>query len=83
MGELFDLVVVGGGLGGASLARSLAERGARVTIKRQTCAKCSELICFPIGYDSPVHSTKSRLVPICLSVYESSPPGRITGCTAM
>jgi 2-polyprenyl-6-methoxyphenol hydroxylase-like FAD-dependent oxidoreductase len=32
MSELFDLVVVGGGLAGASLARSLAERGARVLV---------------------------------------------------
>lgn len=32
MGDLLDLVVVGGGLAGASLARSLAERGARVLV---------------------------------------------------
>lgn len=32
MGELFDLIVVGGGLGGAALARSLAENGARVLV---------------------------------------------------
>jgi menaquinone-9 beta-reductase len=32
MGELFDLVVVGGGLAGASLARSMAEHGARVLV---------------------------------------------------
>lgn len=32
MGELFDLVVVGGGLAGASLAKSLAEHGARVLV---------------------------------------------------
>ena len=32
MGELLDLVVVGGGLAGASLARPLAEQGARVLV---------------------------------------------------
>jgi menaquinone-9 beta-reductase len=32
MGELFDLVVVGGGLAGASLAKSMAEHGARVLV---------------------------------------------------
>ncbi len=32
MGELFDLIVVGGGLGGAALARSLAANGARVLV---------------------------------------------------
>jgi 2-polyprenyl-6-methoxyphenol hydroxylase-like FAD-dependent oxidoreductase len=32
MGDQFDLVVVGGGLAGASLAKSLAERGARVLV---------------------------------------------------
>jgi flavin-dependent dehydrogenase len=32
MGELFDLIVVGGGLAGAELARPLAESGARVLV---------------------------------------------------
>ena len=32
MGEPFDLITVGGGLAGAALARSLAEKGARVLV---------------------------------------------------
>jgi menaquinone-9 beta-reductase len=32
MGESFDLITVGGGLGGAALAKSMAEKGARVLV---------------------------------------------------
>ena len=32
MAEPYDLITVGGGLGGAALAKSLAEKGARVLV---------------------------------------------------
>jgi menaquinone-9 beta-reductase len=31
-GEIYDIITVGGGLGGATLAKSMAERGARILV---------------------------------------------------
>jgi len=38
MSECFDLVVVGGRLDGAALAKSIAERGARRSLRLRLCS---------------------------------------------
>jgi flavin-dependent dehydrogenase len=74
----YDIVTVGGGLGGSTLAKVMAERGARVlVVEREAQFKDRALIFMELGPEAD--AIRARALPLIMQDPSRVPPAGMSG----